>query len=249
MARRTGRHRVTLAAAAVGAAGAVLLSAGPASAHVRVFADGAVPGQPATLRFRVPSEKADATTVRVEVSVPAGLGVTEVPPVAGWEEQTVAQPGNGSRLIWTATAGHAIRPDDHQLFEVRVGPLPRAASLRFETVQTYSDGSVVDWGQGQVGSTEAPFPAPVLLLEPAAGSADGTASGPTGGTGASPTDGTAATDGTASAIPRAPARALGAPPQGTVPSRTLLGASGVLVAAAVLAAVRMRGTRRGRRGP
>ncbi|GAA3755647.1 DUF1775 domain-containing protein [Streptomyces tremellae] len=150
-------------------AGSLLLVAGPASAHVRVFSDGAKEGQPATLRFRVPSEKADVTTVRVDVTLPRGVTPTAVPAAAGWTVRRGAAGADGTtHVVWTATAGHELKPDDHRYFDVRVGPLPDEASVAFDAAQTYSDGSVVDWDEAQKGTAVPDFPAPVLVLDAAA---------------------------------------------------------------------------------
>ncbi|MFF5408454.1 DUF1775 domain-containing protein [Streptomyces misionensis] len=145
----------------------MLLLAGPASAHVRVFSEGASEGHPATLRFRVPAEKAAVTTVRVEVTLPSGVQPVSYPDVTGWTHTSTAFDGT-THVVWTARAGHEIKPDNHQYFPVRVGPLPHRASLGFDTVQTYSDGSVVDWNESTSGGRESEFPRPLLILDGAA---------------------------------------------------------------------------------
>ncbi|WP_223279990.1 DUF1775 domain-containing protein [Streptomyces sp. SDr-06] len=162
------------AAAVLGtAAGALLLFTGSASAHVRVFSEGAKEGSAATLRFRVPSEKPDATTVRVDVTLPAGVTCTGSPPVPGWTAEEI--PASGSRtahLVWTATAGNELTPDQHRDFEVRVGPLPKKPSIAFDVAQTYSDGSVASWNQPPTGVKAPEFPAPVLVLDATAADAE-----------------------------------------------------------------------------
>ena len=175
MSRRIRRHItpfvtpfVTLFVTAAGAAGAVLLLAGPAAAHVRVIGD-VIPGQPATLQFRVPSELADATTVRIVVAVPPELSVTSVPAVDGWTEKTVTgSAGKSSQVAWTAEAGHEIEPAASRTFKVKVGPVPDRYSLAFDTEQTYSNGTVAVWNQKQTGDKEPDRPAPVLVINPEA---------------------------------------------------------------------------------
>ncbi|MFE3168884.1 DUF1775 domain-containing protein [Streptomyces sp. NPDC059224] len=133
---------------------------------MRVFADGAKEGSPAALRFRVPSEKADATTVRVDVTLPKGVASTGIPPASGWTRKEIPSPAGGAtQIMWTATAGHELKPDEHRYFEVRVGPLPKKASIAFDVAQTYSDGSVADWNERQAGTKMPDFPAPVLVLD------------------------------------------------------------------------------------
>ncbi|MFG2582653.1 DUF1775 domain-containing protein [Streptomyces malaysiensis] len=169
---RSGR-RTHKAAAVLATAAGVLLLAGPASAHVRVFSDGAEEGSPATLRFRVPSEKADVTTIRLEVALPKGVTPTAVPPAAGWTRKEIpSREGGPIHLIWTATAGHELEPDAHRYFDVRVGPLPKRPSIAFDVTQTYSDGSVVNWNERRTGNGEPDFPAPVLILDAGAAKAE-----------------------------------------------------------------------------
>ncbi|MFG2500711.1 DUF1775 domain-containing protein [Streptomyces sp. NPDC048441] len=156
----------TLTTAVAGAAGAVLLCAGSAAAHVRVIGD-VIPGEPATLQFRVPSELADATTVRIAVAVPSGLSVTAVPALDGWTERTVSRSaGQGTRVVWTAEPGHEIKPAASRTFKVKVGPVPDRHSLTFDTEQTYSDGTIAAWNQAKTGAEEPEFPAPVLVVDP-----------------------------------------------------------------------------------
>ncbi|MFF6995877.1 DUF1775 domain-containing protein [Streptomyces sp. NPDC008313] len=185
MSRRTRRHIAPFVTAA-GTAGAVLLLAGPAAAHVRVIGD-VIPGKPATLQFRVPSELADATTVRVVVAVPSDISVTSVPALDGWTEKTVTgSAGKSSQVAWTAEPGHEIEPAASQTFTVKVGPVPDRYSLTFDTEQTYSNGTIAAWNQEQTGKKEPEFPAPVLVINPEASPAPGEAAdSPKSGTGES----------------------------------------------------------------
>lgn len=174
MTRTTRRHPVPLAAAVVGALGALLLAASPASAHVRVIGD-VIPGQPATLQFRVPSELKDATTVRLAVEVPPELAVTALPPVSGWTSTRAPGPGGkGTQLVWTASPGHEIKPAATMVFPVKVGPVPRLRSVQFDTDQTYSNGVVAAWNQQKTGAEEPEFPVPELVIDPEAPPAPGT---------------------------------------------------------------------------
>ncbi|MFJ2241831.1 YcnI family protein [Streptomyces sp. NPDC087859] len=168
---RSSRRAHRIAAVLGTAAGALFLLTGPASAHVRVFADGAKQGSPATLRFRVPSEKADATTVRIDVTLPKGVMSTAIPPASGWKQKETSSPEGATQIMWTATAGHELKPDAHRYFDVQVGPLPKKASIAFDVTQTYSDGTVVNWNEPQSGTKEPEFPAPVLVLDAASAKA------------------------------------------------------------------------------
>ncbi|MCD9195155.1 DUF1775 domain-containing protein [Streptomyces albireticuli] len=169
---RPGRRAHRTAAVLATVVGALLPLTGTASAHVRVFSEGATEGSPATLRFRVPSEKADTTTVRVDVTLPTGVTSTGVPPASGWTRTEIpASAGGAAHIVWTAAAGHELKPDRHRYFDVQVGPLPKKPSIAFDVAQTYSDGTVANWNQQPTGGKEPDFPAAVLVLDATAAKA------------------------------------------------------------------------------
>ena len=187
--------RRTLAAGA-SAAGAVVLLASPAAAHVSVSAPGAAPGGFATLTFSVPNERDDATTTKVQVTMPEGNPIPEasVEPVPGWTVDVQKAPldtpvtsDEGDEIteaVSTVTwSGGSIAAGQFQRFVVSAGPLPEGVdSLTFPTIQTYSDGEEVRWIEDTPpGGDEPENPAPVLEL-----------------TGASDSDGGATSDTTAS---------------------------------------------------
>lgn len=178
---RSGRH---LAAATVIGVAVLLATAPGASAHVSVAPDTAEPGGYAKEAFRVPNERDDTSTVRIEVAFPADhpFGHVSVQPVPGWKatvrKQRLDEPvRNGDHEITEAVSsivwqGGTIRPGEFQEFPVSLGPLPEnTGELVFKTLQTYSDGEVVRWiDVRQEGGPEPEHPAPVLRLKP--GTAD-----------------------------------------------------------------------------
>jgi uncharacterized protein YcnI len=160
----------------------VTLVAGPASAHVSVNPSEASQGGYATLTFKVPNEKDDASTVQVEVEVPTEnpISSVSVQPVPGWTATVTKSPlpepveteGGQvteavSKITWT---GGEIQPGQFQQFPVSMGPLPETDALEFKALQTYSDGEVVQWIEPTVkGGAEPEHPAPVLKLGKASG--------------------------------------------------------------------------------
>ena len=62
------------------------------------------------------------------------------------------------------TAGST--PGEFDLFTISAGPLPtNTGKLTFKAIQTYSDGTIVNWIQATVkGAPEPEHPAPVLTL-------------------------------------------------------------------------------------
>src|SRR5574338_259824 len=80
-------HTIPRAVALIGAAAiAVLAIAAPASAHVSVSATNATQGGYSKVTFRVPTEDASASTIKLEVNIPVDAPVTSVStkPVPGW---------------------------------------------------------------------------------------------------------------------------------------------------------------------
>lgn len=186
----------------------------PALAHVTINPGTAEQGGFSKVAFRVPNERDDAKTVKVEVSFPADhpLAFVSVKPVPGWDvkvtEGKLPKPVTTeygelteavTKVVWS---GGEIGKGQFQEFEVSMGRLPTGVDqLTFPTKQTYSGGEVVDWADApKTDGTEAEHPAPVLKLTPAADKAAVTPA-TTAASAAAPTPvpvaGTAASDGTA----------------------------------------------------
>jgi len=175
--------RTVLVALAAGAA--LVLPATGAFAHVTVNPREATQGGYAKLAFRVPNERDNASTTKVEVNFPTDhpLASVSVRPQAGWayavEKTKLAAPIKSddgditeavSKITWT---GGAIKPGEFNEFEVSVGPLPSDVdSLSFKALQTYSDGEIVRWiEEATPGGGDVDHPAPVLKLTRAAATA------------------------------------------------------------------------------
>jgi len=172
----------TVAAAAIG------LTALPALAHVTVNSPGATQGSFGVLTFRMPNEtdSANATELKVQLPPDRPLASVSVKPQPGWTytvtRAKLPQPitdddGNQvtdypSVVDWKATAG-GIKPGEYAEFQLSVGPLPKADSMTFKALQTYSNGERVSWiDLPAAGSSDEPeHPAPTLKLAPAGGAA------------------------------------------------------------------------------
>jgi uncharacterized protein YcnI len=199
-ARWTGPTRLGLARFGVAggvAAGAVLLFAGTASAHVTVQPQGdAAKGGSAVVNFKVPNERDDARTTQLEVDLPTDHPLASVmpEPVPGWKiditTSKLAKPvelhGSQvteavSKVVWTADSGGGIPEGQFQMFPVSLSPLPTDTDqIAFKALQTYDNKDVVRWIEvQQPGAPEPENPAPVLKLT-GASAADGKASGQSG---------------------------------------------------------------------
>ncbi|MFE0186967.1 YcnI family protein [Streptomyces sp. NPDC059008] len=162
------------------AAGSVLLLAGPAFAHVSVQPGEAPKGGYAVVNFKVPNERDDASTVKLEVTLPTDhpLASAMPQPVPGWKvsvtKSKLAKPIEmhgekineaPSKITWTAE-DKGVEPGQFQQFPVSVGQLPEDADeLVFKALQTYDDKEVVRWIEPtKEGAAEPENPAPVLKL-------------------------------------------------------------------------------------
>lgn len=177
-------HPSRVVGAGLLALGLVLCGAGSAHAHVSIDPARATKGSFSVLSFSVPNERADASTVKLEVIFPVDhpIPFVSVRPLPGWtwavERTTLKRPIDAerervteatSRITWT---GGEIKPGEFQLFTISAGPLPKNTKrLEFKAVQTYSNGQVVRWIEPKPkGGPEPEFPAPVLVLTGKTGS-------------------------------------------------------------------------------
>jgi len=174
------------AAVALGAcAGALLLTAVPALAHVTAQPGEAEQSGYTVVAMRVPNESETAGTIKLEVTLPLDHPITGVrtTPVAGWTITTTKAPLNPPlqrngrtyaevvrTVTWTADSGVRIGPGEFQEFPLSLGPLPGDVDqILLPSVQTYDDGEIVRWEQPPVpGGAEPERPSPVLKLLPAA---------------------------------------------------------------------------------
>jgi len=156
--------------------------AGSAWAHVTVSPSTAPQGGFTAIVFRVPTESDTASTTKVDVhfDMTKPIATVDYQALPGWTTKVTTakltkpitdDDGNQvtqavSEIVWTAdSSATAIKPGQFLDFPVELGPLPKAPSIAFKTLQTYSDGSVVRWIDATApGGPEPEHPAPVLTL-------------------------------------------------------------------------------------
>lgn len=169
------------------------MAVAPALAHVSVNPSEAAQGGFEKLTFRVPNEQDTADTVKVEVKFPTDTPIASVSvkPHPGWtinvKKDPLATPlttddGTVTEAVSLITwSGGKIGPGEFDEFEVSVGPLPAVDSLKFPTVQTYSDGTVVSWIEDTPpGGAEPAHPVPMLKLTKATTSSESSSSSSSG---------------------------------------------------------------------
>ncbi|GGU21104.1 YcnI family copper-binding membrane protein [Lentzea flava] len=176
--------------AVLGVAGlAVLGTPAIASAHVSAQPSEFTQGGRATFAFRVPNERDNAGTIKLEVTLPQDTPLTSVrtKPLPGWKAEAVKgkldKPVTvGGKEIteafktitWTADPGVKIGINEYQEFFVALGTLPEGKDkLELPAKQTYENGEVVDWNQSTGADGKEPeHPAPALKLAPKKAAAD-----------------------------------------------------------------------------
>ncbi len=150
------RHGTCCRALAVVGAETLLfaIATGWALAHVSVAPVESPPGVEERYAIRVPGEK-PIPTVRVEVQFPPGATVNAVEAVAGWTV-SVQREGSG-RVVSAAWDGGMIPSGQYVEFGVLARNPDSPRDLRWQAIQTYQDGSEVQW----IGSPDSQFPATV----------------------------------------------------------------------------------------
>ena len=163
------------------AAGALAVPAA-AQAHVTVQPTSVPAGAETVLSVRVPNERDDAATVKVDVKLPPGFVSASWEAVPGWSVRAVkqklskpVQTDDGpideqvGEIVWTAADRKAgIQPGEFRDFPLSVViPGKAGETLTFKALQTYSNGSVVRW----IGAPGADEPAPRVELTSATSAA------------------------------------------------------------------------------
>jgi len=136
---------------------AVLVWAPAAFAHASISPPVAKTGVLQQFTLAVPTEKENANTTRIELSVPDGVAIDSFEPEPGWTRR-VSQTGSGEsatieRVTWT---GGKVPTDDDAVFRFQATLTGGSKDYVFQVRQTYSDGTVVDWDGPE--SSDAPSP-------------------------------------------------------------------------------------------
>jgi uncharacterized protein YcnI len=134
--------------------GAMLAVSAPAWAHVVVSPEVVTAGDYETLTVSVPTEK-EVPTTKIRVEVPEGFLLSGVQPVPGWEH-TFQEDGGVVRAV--TFSGGEIRPREFQQFLLQAQVPEEPGKYPWKAIQTYEDGSVVEW----IGAPDSEEPASVI---------------------------------------------------------------------------------------
>jgi uncharacterized protein YcnI len=158
---------------------AIVLSASPAFAHVTVQPNESTPGAFARFVVRVPNERADASTTKVEVEFP-DLFFVSFMDVPGWtrtvEMRELDEPAEVfgeevTEVVGIVTwSGGEVQPGEFMEFGFSARMPEETTTLEFPAIQTYDSGEVVRW----IGPPDAEEPAArVHVLDIGAGGDEG----------------------------------------------------------------------------
>jgi uncharacterized protein YcnI len=138
------------------AALAALVAAGAASAHARVSPPIAAAKESQVYTLAVPTEKENAQTTQIELTVPDGFGIDSFFPSTGWK-RSLQQTGSGEQAVIKKVtwSGGKVPTGEDAAFSF-LGSPDSSKTYTFQVRQTYSDGSVVDWSGPESSDTPAP---------------------------------------------------------------------------------------------
>jgi uncharacterized protein YcnI len=137
------------------ALGALALPAS-AFAHATLSPPVGLKGKLELYTLAVPTEKENATTTSIELTVPSGFGIDSFAPSPGWTRK-LAQTGSGEdAVIQKATWTGGSTPTGEDSVFSFLASSSSEKTYTFAVRQTYSDGSVVDWTGPESSDTPAP---------------------------------------------------------------------------------------------
>ena len=137
---------------------ALVVSATIVQAHVTVQPRRSEAGAIQRYVVRVPTE-GQVATQSVELDVPAGVEIIDIPPGSGYTSETRRDGGRIVGITWTRN----IAPGEVAEFGF-MARNPRSTSITWKARQRFVDGSSVDWA-GPAGDRR---PASITDLAPAA---------------------------------------------------------------------------------
>ena len=135
---------------------AALASAASAFAHAEVSPTTVLAQHGQVFTLAVPTEKANATTTKVQLTPPDGFSIDAFLAAPGWK-RSVQETGSGEDAVITKVTweGGHVPTGEAAGFQF-LADTDSSKTYTFDVRQTYSDGSVVDWNGPESSDTPAP---------------------------------------------------------------------------------------------
>ncbi|MEH6992662.1 YcnI family protein [Neobacillus drentensis] len=149
--------------------GALFLFTSVASAHVTIGPKETSQGAYEMFTVKVPSEKEDASTAKIQVLIPEDVNITRFEPKPGWKYEIQKDDSDKITTVTWTTEGEGLSATEFGQFNMNGKVGDKATEIVWKAIQTYSDGSVVEWVEAQ----EANYPASITVVNPADSSAHG----------------------------------------------------------------------------
>src|SRR3989440_4520303 len=136
--------------------GGALVFTTPAFAHAELSPAVARAKHGQLFTLAVPTEKANATTTKIELTPPSGFAIDSFVPSPGWKRDVQSTGSGESTEIHNVTwSGGSVPTGEDAVFQF-LASADSARTYTFKVRQTYSDGTVVDWAGAETSDTPAP---------------------------------------------------------------------------------------------
>lgn len=138
-------------------AGLIALAvAASASAHARMSPSVSLANELQLYSLAIPTEKANAYTTKIVLTLPKGFSIDSFIPSPGWK-RVERSTGSGDNAVITQvtwTGGHVPTEED-SLFQF-LAEASTPGTYTFHVQQTYSTGEIVDWSGPESSAAPAP---------------------------------------------------------------------------------------------
>ena len=136
--------------------GGALVVVAPAFAHAEMSPAVTLSKHLQLFSLAVPTEKANATTTKIEFTPPSGFAIDSFVPSPGWTRK-VEESGSGdqTQIRGVTWSGGSVPTGEDAAFQF-LASTDNAQTYTFKVRQTYSNGNVVDWTGPESSDTPAP---------------------------------------------------------------------------------------------
>jgi uncharacterized protein YcnI len=142
------RRRTRVAAIGAATLIAALTVTSVALAHANMSPPVAKVGVLQYFTLAVPTEKSNATTTQIQLTVPSGFAIDSYEPSPRWTRSV-----KGHTVTW---AGGSVPTEEDAVFHFAATLTGGSKTYTFGVRQTYSDGSVVEWNGPETSDTPSP---------------------------------------------------------------------------------------------